>query len=208
MLNVDVFKVSPLETNCYLIMDQTTKASAIIDPGGISSDLDNKLKEIGKDSVKYILLTHGHFDHIRKANRYRKLTGAQIMIGIKESEFTKNRDLNLCSINMPPFEANRLLKDGDIINLGQIEIRVVSTPGHTIGGVCYVVENYIFSGDTIMKHSIGRSDLKTGNFNQLKESIKKIAAMKDNYKIYPGHGDSTSLQDEKENNIYFKRLII
>ena len=204
MLIVENFKVGPLETNCYLIIDKKTQKAAIIDPGGISAELDKKIYSLGKENVDYILMTHGHFDHIRKAIRYKKLTGAKLMIGVNEAEFTKNRKLNLCRIPMPPFAADVLLNDNDVISLGETKIKVIHTPGHTVGGVCFITEDFLFSGDTIMRESIGRYDLETGDFNQMRESIKKILGLSKNYIIYPGHGEPTTLQEEK--NLYLKNI--
>lgn len=197
MLVVESFKVGPLETNCYLIVDKKTQRAAIIDPGGISVELDKKIHSLGEKNVDYILMTHGHFDHIRKATRYKKLTGAKLMIGVNEAEFTKNRRLNLCRIPIEPFEADVLLNNGNIISLGETKIKVINTPGHTVGGVCFIAEDFLFSGDTIMRGTIGRYDLETGNFNQMRESIKKILDLSKNYIIYPGHGEPTTLQEEK-----------
>lgn len=202
MLTVEIFKVGPLETNCYLITDVFTKKSAIIDPGGISSELDEKIDLIGKNNIDYILMTHGHFDHIRKAPRYKKLTGAKLVIGSKESDFTKDRRLNLCRIPMDPFYADVLLNDGDIIVLGETKIKIMHTPGHTIGGICFMTDDCLFTGDTIMKGTIGRWDLNTGSFKQIKDSVNKILTLSDNYKIYPGHGESSTLNAEKRNNSY------
>ena len=205
MLVVEKFKVGPLETNCYLITDKNTKKSAIIDPGGISAELDAKIEVIGTENIEYILMTHGHFDHIRKAPRYQKLTGAKLVIGAKEADFTKDRHLNLCRIPLAPFDVDILVDDGDEITLGETKIKVIATPGHTIGGVCFIADDCLFTGDTIMKGTVGRCDLETGNFEKMKDSISKIVALTENYKIYPGHGDSSTLSAEKENNLYLKR---
>ena len=205
MLAVEKFKVGPLETNCYFITDKNTKKSAIIDPGGISAELDAKIDVIGKENIEYILMTHGHFDHIRKAPRYQKLTEAKLVIGAKEADFTKDRHLNLCRIPLAPFDVDILVNDEDIITLGETKIKVIATPGHTIGGVCFIADSNLFTGDTIMKGTVGRCDLKTGNFEQMKNSILKITALTENYKIYPGHGDISTLNEEKENNFYLKR---
>ena len=150
-------------------------------------------------------MTHGHFDHIRKAPRYQKLTEAKLAIGAKEADFTKDRHLNLCRIPLAPFDVDILVNDEDIITLGETKIKVIATPGHTVGGVCFIADDNLFSGDTIMKGTVGRCDLKTGNFEQMKNSILKITALTENYKIYPGHGDTSTLNEEKENNFYLKR---
>lgn len=206
MVAVKVFKVGPLETNCYLLTDTSTKKSAIIDPGGISAKLDEAINAVGVENIEYILMTHGHFDHIRKASRYKNLTGATLAIGKNEADFTKDRHLNLCRIPMEEFEADVLLNDGDTIKLGNFIIRVIETPGHTKGSVCFVAGDCIFTGDTLMKGTFGRCDLETGNFEQMCNSLEKIFALPGDYKIYPGHGEMSILAEERANNSYNKRI--
>lgn len=206
MVAVKVFKVGPLETNCYLLTDTSTKKSAIIDPGGISAKLDEAINAVGVENIEYILMTHGHFDHIRKAPRYKNLTGATLAIGKNEADFTKDRHLNLCRIPMEEFEADVLLNDGDTIKLGNLIIRVIDTSGHTKGSVCFVAGDCIFTGDTLMKGTFGRCDLETGNFEQMCNSLEKIFALPGDYKIYPGHGEMSILAEERANNSYNKRI--
>lgn len=204
MLIVEKFKVGPLETNCYLLVDKATQKAAIVDPGGISSELDEKISAMGAENVEYIFMTHGHFDHIRKAPRYKQLTGAKLAIGANEAEFTRDRHLNLCRVELAPFDADVFLRDGDVVRLGETELKVLETPGHTVGGVCLVAEDCIFSGDTVMKGTIGRCDLKTGSESDMRRSIEKISALCGDYKVYPGHGEASTLQKEKNNNVYFR----
>lgn len=212
MIFVDTYKTGPLKTNCYLIRDSETNKMAIVDPGGISRKLDEDLEKFGKENVCYILLTHGHFDHIRKARRYRELTGAKIVISKDEREFTLNPNLNLSNQfgaqTIPPFRADVLVEDGDFIQLGNSKIRVIKTPGHTVGSVCYLLDNCMFSGDTLMKESVGRTDLVTGNSKDLMFSIKILGLLNGDYKIYPGHGDATTLNYERDNNEYLKNHLI
>ncbi len=203
MLTIEKFKVGPLETNCYFIVDAATQKAAIIDPGGLSAELDQKIRALGVENVEYVIMTHGHFDHIRKAPRYKTLTGAKLAIGVNEAEFTKNRHLSLSRVELPPFDADIFLKEGDIVQLGETGLRVLDTPGHTIGGVCLVAPECLFTGDTLMKGTIGRCDLKTGDMDQMKRSIEKLSKLAGNYTIYPGHGEETTLDEEKQNNVYF-----
>ena len=149
-------------------------------------------------------MTHGHFDHIRKAPRYKEFTGAKLAIGINEAEFTKNRHLSLSRVELPPFDADILLKDGDIVQLGETVLMVLETPGHTMGGICLVAPGCLFTGDTLMKGTIGRCDLKTGDMTQMKRSIEKLSKLAGNYTIYPGHGEETTLNEERQNNVYFR----
>ena len=152
------------------------------------------------------MLTHGHFDHTMKANEYRNITGAKIAICEQEAEFTMNRDLNLSYLfmdyGMDPFEADIMLKNGDTLKIGETEIHVVHTPGHTKGGVCYIIGDCIFSGDTLMKETVGRTDLITGDYNAIINSVQFLASLKENYRIYPGHVKSTTLDYEKQHNPY------
>ncbi len=204
-LKIEIFKVGPLATNCYVLTDKKTNKMAIIDPGGISSKLDEKLTQGGK--CEYIILTHGHFDHIRKVNRYQNLTGAKVVANEDEINLIKDSGLNLskdfCSRPIEEFKVDLALKNNDSIYLGDIEIKMLSTPGHTAGSACFMTSGLIFSGDTIMKSSIGRTDFKTGNSKDMIESVKKLAMLKDQYIIYPGHGEVTDLFSEKKNNPYF-----
>ncbi len=201
MLTVEKFKVGLLETNCYLLVDAATQKAAIVDPGGVSSELDEKIQAFGVENVEYIFMTHGHFDHIRKATRYKQFTGAKLAIGVNEADFTKDRRLNLCRVALEPFEADILLQDGDIISLGETALKIIETPGHTVGGVCLVAEDCIFTGDTVMRGTVGRCDLATGDMTQMMRSIERLSALNRDYKIYPGHGSETTLREEMENNV-------
>ena len=190
MLSLERYVVGPLKTNCYLINDVETNTSALIDPGGISCELERKLKNI---NLKYILLTHGHFDHIRKALHYKELTNAKIVICELEKDFLKDNSLNLSEdFSRDPisaFSADILLHDGDILELGSSNIKTILTPGHTRGSCCYVTSEYIFSGDTLMNGCIGRTDLATGSPKDMRESLKKLHNIIDEHLICPGHGE-------------------
>lgn len=194
----------PLPTNCYLLKDDTTGASAVIDPGFESDELTDAVKKDG--SVQMILLTHGHFDHISGVQKLQKQTGAKVYLYSDETMFVRDGNLNLAGpffgSEVPAFNVDVPLNDGDTIQLGSLEISVIHTPGHTIGGCCYVVGDAIFSGDTLMKLSFGRTDCPTGSYSQMLDSLRKLAALKGDYQVYPGHGSITSLDYERRNNSY------
>lgn len=200
MLEVKTFVLGAIKTNCYFIKDTDTGICGIIDPGGISLKLDESINEAGKEKVKYIILTHGHFDHILKAKRYQDYTGAKIIIGEYEVEFTENSQLNLSSgfkrSLIKPFKADIAAKDGDVFDLGNTSIKAIHTPGHTRGGMCYIANDIMFSGDTIMKDHFGRTDFITGSFEDLKKSIDKLKSLNEDYIVYPGHGEKTRLLSE------------
>ena len=162
-----------------MIRDLEQDCCILIDTGGEISNFKDEISNMG--SFKYILLTHGHFDHILKAKEYRDITGAKIVISKSDSEFTNDNHLNLSNrflrrskIKLENFDADILLDDGDILPFGKSEIRVLSTPGHTQGSVCYIIDNIIFSGDTLFYNNCGSTKFPTGNINELNTSLKKL----------------------------------
>lgn len=197
MVKIQRFPVGILRTNSYLI--SYNNKGIIVDPGGISDRLDENIKKLS--SIDYIILTHGHFDHILEVKRYQKLTGAKIVIGENEKNFPLDNSLNLCEEfykkGIENFSADILLKDGDSLDFNGVEIKAIETPGHTIGSLCYLIGNYMFSGDTLFKGKTGRTDLATGNPDDIVSSLKKLYSLEDDYMIYPGHGLTTFLHKEK-----------
>lgn len=169
MLLIERFIVSIMQTNCYFVTDKATGLSAVVDPGAYAPGLTQKIEEAG-EKLRYVLLTHGHFDHIGKADEIRKQTGAKIVIGADEEEFLRNNDLNLSIMVTPSgfdaFDADILLEENGIVQLGETQFRLIKTPGHTKGGVCYIADNVIFTGDTLMKETIGRTDFPTGSYKK------------------------------------------
>ena len=152
-----------------------------------------------------LLLTHGHFDHVGGCGKFYE-NGVPILCGEKEDKFifsAKNREI-FEGEEIPEFKISRTLTDGEEFRFGGIKFKVIQTAGHTEGGVCYVAEHNIFTGDTLLNMSIGRCDLPTGNRKVLKESVKKLLELKGDYKVFCGHGENTTLAFERENNPYLK----
>lgn len=205
ILKIQRFPVGILRTNSYLV--SYNDRGIIVDPGGISDKLDENIRKL--NGIDYIILTHGHFDHILEVKRYQNLTGAKIVIGKNEKDFPMDNSLNLCSEfykkGINNFSADILLKDGDTLNFNDKEIKVIFTPGHTIGSVCYCLDNNMFSGDTLFRGKVGRTDLATGNENDMLNSLKKLYDLETDYSVYPGHGLTTSLYREKSLNTGLKQ---
>jgi hydroxyacylglutathione hydrolase len=197
-----------LPTNCYFLTDDVTGATAIIDPGFEDVELTDAIVAAGTENIKAILLTHGHFDHIMGVGGIKDLTDAKIYIYSDDMLFTADSSLNLSSMAMPfpmtTFTADVALNDGDDIELGSLRIHVMHTPGHTIGGCCYIVENSIFTGDTLMKCTCGRTDLPTGSYPQILESLNRLKNLEGEYHIYPGHESETTREYERKNNPFMR----
>ena len=152
---------------------------------------------------EYVLLTHGHFDHVGGCGKFFK-EGAKICCGETEAPLIfseENRGL-FGGVYIPEFEIFRTFSDGEEIELCGIKIKVIKTPGHTAGGVCYLAEDCLFTGDTLFKLGVGRCDLHTGDGAQLTKSVKKLFALDGDYKVYCGHDDDTTLDFERKNNPY------
>lgn len=150
---------------------------------------------------EYVLLTHGHFDHVGGCGKFFK-EGAKICCGEKEAPHifsAENRGL-FGGVYIPEFEIDRTFSDGEEVELCGIKIKVIETPGHTAGGVCYLAGDCLFTGDTLFRLGVGRCDLPTGDGAQLTKSVKKLFALKGDYRVYCGHYDDTTLEFERENN--------
>lgn len=200
-MNIEVFVVGQLENNMYLIKDEASKKAVLIDA---SSNIPELIEASKGYDVEYILLTHGHFDHIMGLTSLKQALNAQAVICKDDLVISDNINEFTRLFGLPdtvPPAYDKYIKDGDIINVGNLEINVIHTPGHTEGGVCYLIEDNLFSGDTLFKRSVGRTDLFGGNFKKLSDSIKnKLFKLDNNIKVFPGHGDMTTIGFEKKYN--------
>ena len=197
---IKTFIEPPIDNNNYLLIDDIAKEAVLVDCSAVDDDIKKALDENGAQ-LKYILLTHGHFDHIAGI---RPNTDAQIVMNKNDLEILNQVNKYLPLFGMPEMTIPKIdifVEDGDALKFGNYEIKVIHTPGHTPGGVCYLIDGKLFSGDTIFRESVGRCDLEGGNFDQIEDSIKnKIFTLPSETLIYPGHGRMTSVEWEKENN--------
>lgn len=200
--------VGELKTNCYLIGCKRTNEAAVIDPGGEDDDIDLIINLLQKNrlDLKYIINTHGHIDHIVGNSLLKDKTKALLFIHRLDAEMLTNTNKKFSyfmgkEIYSPP--ADRFLEEGDEIFLGRLKLMVIHTPGHTPGGISLVLNNVIFTGDTLFAGSIGRTDLPGGSYQDLIKSIKeKLLILGDDKIIYPGHGLNSTIGEEKRTNPY------
>ena len=197
------FVVGPLGTNCYIISDVSTRQACLIDPGSDAGSIKNYIAREGL-VVKFIINTHGHGDHIG-ANAHFE---APVFIHELDEDFLTDPGKNLSMAFMGGIvspKAERLLKDGDAIKLGDLDMKILHTPGHTPGSICVVVDGIAFTGDTLFAGSVGRTDFAYGDTDQLMHSIaQKLFKLSDDTVIYPGHGESSTIGDEKSSNPFFQ----
>jgi len=194
-------------TNCYLVWDEKTLEAAVIDPGFEDQRISDSINE-NKLKVKYILLTHGHFDHLGGVNQIRELTGAKVLIHENDADclLDPRRNLSvLAGMSMVLEPADGYLKETETVSLGELVIRVIHTPGHSKGGICLLAEDQLFAGDTLFNTSIGRTDFADGDLNELLNEIEtKLFILDDATTVLPGHGENTTIGYEKMNNPFLK----
>lgn len=195
--------VGPLSTNCYLVWSGKTREAMVIDPGGNFEDIRDVIHEESLD-VRFILNTHGHADHIGANAQVKELTGATLAIGADDAPMlsnpTRNLSVFMAGTCVSP-DADRLLTDNDVIELGPLLFDVICTPGHSPGGICLYHPGVLFSGDTLFAEGIGRTDLPGGDAQTLIDSIRgRLMGLPDDTVVYPGHGEETFIGRERRFN--------
>jgi hydroxyacylglutathione hydrolase len=200
-------EVGSLGVNCYIVYCEKTLKGAVIDPGGNANDI---ISMINRENVKIaaIINTHGHADHIAANDKIKEYTGAPVFIHKDDANMLTSSQGNLSMYigsNLICQAADRYLTDGEVFTVGELEIQVIHTPGHTPGGICLKINEVVFSGDTLFEKSIGRTDFPGGSFKQLMSSIKeKLFILTDNIKVLPGHGGETTIGDERNTNPFIQ----
>lgn len=196
--------VGAVQTNCYFLQNADTNEVVVIDPGDKGKRIYDELTGRGY-KIRAVLLTHGHFDHVMGADDIRKLAGVSVYLGEHEEKLISNADLNVSAMFGTPYttKADVFVKDGEILELAGMKIKVLHTPGHTYGGVSYYLEEegILICGDTLFLESVGRTDFPTSSSQELKTSIhEKLFTLPDEVYVYPGHGPTTTIEHEKTNN--------
>lgn len=205
----EIFPVGPLQCNCSVIGDETTLEGMVIDPG---DEIDQVLAVVQKHKlkIKQIVITHAHIDHVGGATKLRAATGAPILLNENDAALLKMLDVQASWIGVaPPGEVkiDQNLADADTIRAGLINVTVMHTPGHTEGSVClyFPLEKKLIAGDTLFSGSIGRTDLPGGSFQKIVRSLQeKVMALPDETIVVPGHGQLTTIGEERESNPYIR----
>lgn len=204
-MKIEKFLTGIISTNCYLVSNEETKEAVLVDPPAVPRNLVSHIQEEGL-TVKAILLTHAHFDHIMGIDKVIELYG-EMPVYVEESdlELLHTPKLNESTIytNGYSYPGGDVIHDGDVLHLIGYDFKVIHTPGHTQGGVCYYVESngVLFSGDTLFCGSVGRSDFATSSTSALIRSIReKLFLLPDETIVYPGHMGATTIENEKMNN--------
>lgn len=194
----------PIDANNYLLIDEESKDAVLIDCSAARPELIQEIKNMGI-KLKYILLTHGHFDHILGVDKFTEEFGVEAYVSeddIMQVKATPQMIQMFTGLTVDVVKnIKKYVKDGDEFTIGNTKIKAISTPGHTEGGMCYLADNYLFSGDTLFQHSVGRTDFPGGSFEKISKSIKeKLFLLPDEMEVYPGHGPKTSIGFEKKYN--------
>lgn len=193
------------QVNCYIVFDEENNA-VIIDPGAEASKIISAVKEHNLN-VKYIILTHAHPDHFGALDEIRREFKVKAYLSEDDSEMLANRSSQIngmLGLKVSPLKADILVKDGDLIEFGDKNFKVIATPGHTPGGICLLLDNVLFSGDTLFYGSIGRTDLPGGDYDTIIKSLHKLMELDKDTIVLPGHGSETNIEFERANNPFLK----
>lgn len=195
--------------NSWLLLDEESGEAAIVDPGSYSGEI---LQVAEKYNIKFVLLTHGHFDHILGAPQIRD-TGAKVYISPRDEKMLSDPSLSLSYMlerdDLRQVVADELIDEGDTVMLGNTPISVISTPGHTPGSLCFIVESErtILSGDTLFCMTVGRTDFAGGSSDDMISSVKRLISLEGDYRVLPGHNRETTLDNERRRNIFVRHYV-
>lgn len=207
-MKIELIVVGPLQSNCFIVYDEKTLKSMVIDPG---DDPEHIMKTIEEKKLKvvYIVCTHAHFDHVGAVAKLKSETGAEIVLHKDELEiYMSAKDQGAFwgyQIEQPP-DPDKFVQEGDLLTAGELTFEVLHTPGHSPGGICLQGKGIVITGDTIFAGSVGRTDFYGGDLEELKKSFRRIISLNPETRILPGHGDVTTVKREKDLNFFMHEL--
>lgn len=202
-MKFQTFPTGPLEVNCYILGSEESGNAVVVDPGG-DADKILELLQAQRLTVKWVINTHGHFDHIGGNRGLIEKTGAELMIHADDAPLLQNAEEHAAlfglTVELSP-QPDRLLEHGDILELDDLRFQVIHTPGHSPGGVCLRIEDIIIVGDTLFAGSVGRTDLPGGDHDQLISNIReRLLVLPESTRVCPGHGPMTTIRQESQFN--------
>ena len=205
-MKIQTIPTGLIQANSYLLVDEVSNDGVLIDCGAVEKKL---IEAVDNVNLRAILLTHGHWDHLLGVAELKERTGAEVVIHTLDAPRLADSSLSEADkygIHQTSLNADIKTNDGDILDLGSISLRVLHTPGHTEGGVCYIHEPScsLFSGDTLFRGTCGRIDLAGGNWKTLRNSLRKLRDLDGDYDVYPGHDSATTLENERNSNRYMQ----
>lgn len=204
MLKIHAFPLGSYQTNCYIVHDEAAKSCVVIDPGYQADDILLELRGLGL-TLEAIFLTHGHFDHVGAVKQLVEATSCKLWMSERDwSQPISPMSAYLYPLANCDFTEVWFCEDGEAISAAGLTFRVLETPGHTRGSVCFLCGDALFSGDTLFAGSCGRTDLPGGDWTTIRESLKRLAALEGDFRVYPGHGESTTLAEERQYNPYMR----
>ena len=206
MRKIDNVILGSYQNNCYIIRDENSTGCVLVDPSSDAPYFLEKTQSMGL-TIEAILLTHGHFDHVLAVKEIAEATGCPVWM--HQADHHPNHGLMLdffYPLSKEALADVRYCDEGDILRLAGLEIKVLSTPGHTPGSVCYQFEDILITGDTLFAGSCGRTDLPGGSYQTIQSTLQRLAALEEDYRILPGHGEESTLSTEKRTNPYLRGL--
>lgn len=183
-MQIKTIKVGSLQTNCYVVIEEKSKEGVVIDPGDEALRILAEIKDL---KIRYIILTHGHPDHFGAVEELKRKTGAPLLMNPEDSWFVK---------------PDQELKEGNEIKFGSLVLKVMHTPGHSKGSICLYIDGHLFSGDTLFCSGCGRTDLPGASREEMRKSLKKLSFLPNETRVYPGHGEPTTIGKEKERGTF------